>query len=157
MSGCFGLAGYAVSGEYSNILNLAAPILAIVIGIFGIVAASKRNLWLVGIVSNAFTSIKFGLFPKLWFLFFFSVCSYHGHLDVPLCCVSRPYSSKLERTTCFNRSPASSCRTGYEFCIFRATSRFYRFCVRRFLQRCGHYGRRWGLDIPRIPIVFLHR
>ena len=49
--GGFGLFSYAVSGDYSNILNVAAPILAIVIGIFGIVAASKRNLWLVGIVS----------------------------------------------------------------------------------------------------------
>jgi len=49
--GGFGLFRYAVSGEYSNILNVAAPILAIFIGIFGIVAASKKNLWLVGIVS----------------------------------------------------------------------------------------------------------
>ncbi len=68
--GGFGLFSYAVSGEYSNILNVAAPILAIVIGIFGIVAASKRNLWLVGIVSYSEFTLKRNAISNLLFLFF---------------------------------------------------------------------------------------
>lgn len=49
--GCFGIYGYAISGKSSNII-IVAPLLAIVMGIFGIVATSKRNLWQIGLVSN---------------------------------------------------------------------------------------------------------
>jgi len=40
--------------EHIRKYSLVTFILEIVLGIFGIVAASKRNLWLVGIVSHFF-------------------------------------------------------------------------------------------------------
>lgn len=54
LGGGSALYDYAVNGEYSTITPVAFPVIAIVIGILGFVAASKRIWWLVGIVSNAY-------------------------------------------------------------------------------------------------------
>jgi len=57
VAGCFGIYSYSISGENIK-LNIVAPFLAIVIGVFGIVAISKRNLLLIGVVSDVYLNEK---------------------------------------------------------------------------------------------------